>query len=445
MPRRNSIPSYRLHHGSGQAVVTLNKVDHYLGKHGTPESHSEYDRLIAAWLANGKVLRPRGHDLTVEEVLAGDLEYADTAPLPKDEEDIALRAMHLLVVDRGRCIRQQVPSGSPLLIFPSLYNRQRPERPAHPLRLMTIQFEGHLDEIYATLVVRLHHTDAFKVKQLWLDAADFVSQTDEQIGLKMTRHEGQGQITVFADGNVAEISRLMFVKYVHEHLKAKDPNCVRLRHYVCEHCKRPFRDQLAIEEARADGSKHVCCANGKCGKKIILDDIIEQKFSAEETTQQAVAMQAQAQAVLDNESKELILVGHTYVITAEAGQIYRQYTNSDHGIDGEIQFKKPDGKAAPPRVYIQLKSGDSYLTTHKDGTEVFTIKKENHVEYWRDQEYPVMLVVRTSDGRIRWMDVRAYLRRERDAGRAVKQIAFKGEPFTADAVRALRKIILKEK
>lgn len=375
-----------------------------------------------------------------EEVLAGNLEYADMARLPKEEEDIVLRAMHLMVVDRGLCFRHPTPGGSPQLFFPSLYKRERLERPSHPLILMTFRFEGHLDEIYATLVVRLHYTDAFEVHLLWLDAADFVSLTGEKIGLKMTRHEGQAEITVFADGDVAEVSRLMFVKYVHERLKAKDRNCVRVRHYVCENCKRPFRDQLAIEEARAEGSKHVCCAI--CGKKIILVDVIEKRFASEETARQAVAMQVQAQAVLDNESKELILVGHTYVIAGEAGQVYRQYTNSDKGIDGEIEFKKAGGAAAAPLLYIQLKSGDSYLTTRKDGTEVFTIKKENHVEYWREKAYPVMLVVRTSDGKIRWMDVRDYLRRERDAGRAVKQIAFDGEPFTAAAVRAVRDKIL---
>jgi hypothetical protein len=78
----------------------------------------------------------------------------------------------------------------------------------------------------------------------------------------------------------------------------------------------------------------------------------------------------------------------------------------------------------------------------KDGTEVFKIKKENHIQYWREKKYPVMLVVRTSDRRIRWMDVRAYLRREHEAGREVKQIVFNGEPFTADSLRALRKQIL---
>jgi WD40 repeat protein len=375
------------------------------------------------------------------EVLAGELEYADMVRLPKEEEEIVLRAMHLMVVDRGLCIRQHVSNGSPLLIFPSLYKRERPERPSHPLILMTFRFAGHLDEIYATLVVRLHHTDAFEFKQLWLDAADFVSLTGEKIGLKMTRHEGQAEITVFADGNVSEVSRLMFVRYVHEHLKSKDPYCVRVRHYVCEKCKQPFGDRATIDQARVDQQKYVFC--GRCGKKVHLDDVIELRFSAEETARQAREMQEQAQAALDNESKELILVGDTYVIVGGAGQIYRQYTNSDHGIDGEIEFKRDNGEAASILLYLQLKSGDSYLSPRKDGREIFTIKNPRHAEYWRVRKYPVMLVVRTSDGRIRWMDVRAYLQREHDAGRKVKQIVFNGEPFTAKALLELRKQYLR--
>ena len=43
-------------------------------------------------------------------------------------------------------------------------------------------------------------------------------------------------------------------------------------------------------------------------------------------------------AVIDNESHELLAVHHKGLIVAEVGQIYRGYTNSDHGIDGEIEF-----------------------------------------------------------------------------------------------------------
>jgi len=53
-----------------------------------------------------------------------------------------------------------------------------------------------------------------------------------------------------------------------------------------------------------------------------------------------------------------------------------------------------------------------------------------------------MLVIRTSDGVIRWMDVSEYLKRESAGGREVKQIVRDGEPFTALSLRHLRTRLL---
>lgn len=46
-------PAYRLHKPTGQAVVTLDSRDSYLGRHGTEPSHGACDRLFSEWLANG--------------------------------------------------------------------------------------------------------------------------------------------------------------------------------------------------------------------------------------------------------------------------------------------------------------------------------------------------------------------------------------------------------
>lgn len=63
MSHRQSVPSYRLHKQSGQAVVTLtdnlgNRRDKLLGKHGTAESRAEYLRVIAEWEAAGRRFPP---------------------------------------------------------------------------------------------------------------------------------------------------------------------------------------------------------------------------------------------------------------------------------------------------------------------------------------------------------------------------------------------------
>ncbi|MEX0613107.1 MAG: hypothetical protein WD738_09250 [Pirellulales bacterium] len=58
MPRlTRSIPSYRKHRASGQAVVTLGGRDYYLGPWGTKASKFEYDRLVGEWLQQGRQFR----------------------------------------------------------------------------------------------------------------------------------------------------------------------------------------------------------------------------------------------------------------------------------------------------------------------------------------------------------------------------------------------------
>jgi hypothetical protein len=47
--RALEVPSYCLHRASGRAVVRLGGRDVYLGEYGSPESHEEYERVIADW------------------------------------------------------------------------------------------------------------------------------------------------------------------------------------------------------------------------------------------------------------------------------------------------------------------------------------------------------------------------------------------------------------
>jgi integrase len=86
MPRRNHIPSYRLHKQSGQAVVTLTdglggRRDLLLGKHGTAESRQEYARVIAEWEAGGRKGPASRRDApegpTVNEVLLAFYRHAE--------------------------------------------------------------------------------------------------------------------------------------------------------------------------------------------------------------------------------------------------------------------------------------------------------------------------------------------------------------------------------
>jgi hypothetical protein len=378
-----------------------------------------------------------------DDLLAGLLDYQDFQRLPADDEAVVLRHLHELLVSRAWCLRQPCAGGT-MLTFPSYFRRERMEQPGHPSILVSYRFAGLADEIYATLVVRLHHTTAFESDQLWKSAADFRTQTGKRLGVLLTREpEGTSRLDAYFEPDVDENSRVLFLRYVHDHLTAHAQEVVRLRHYACTNKKcqvwgQPFADRATIDNALALGAKgKLFCPT--CGKPIKLRDLIEEKFNSSEVKEEARQQADASQLQIDNESRELILVGHAYAIAGEAGQIYRGITNSDHGIDGEIEFKDDQGRASGQRLYLQLKSGDSYLSQRKrDDAEVFHIKNPRWASYWRQQAYPVMLVIRTSDGVIRWMDVSDYLRRESREGKPITQIVFDGERLDVMSVRRLR-------
>ncbi len=69
MPRlENRFPRYRKHRSSGQAVVTFDGHEHYLGRHGSAASRRRYKALVAESELAPTALDQK--DLTVVEVIA---------------------------------------------------------------------------------------------------------------------------------------------------------------------------------------------------------------------------------------------------------------------------------------------------------------------------------------------------------------------------------------
>jgi hypothetical protein len=376
-----------------------------------------------------------------EHVLNGDLSYMSSLErLSEEEERFILLSMHQMFLQRGLCLREHTEHG-PLLVFPSYYRRERPELTGHPATLITYRFNGFLQDIYATLVVKLHHTRSFEQHQLWRYAADFKTLTGKQLGVKMTRRsEGAGEFDLYFDAAISIEEKIIFAKYVHEHLLKTATDVVRLRHYVCPHCGTPVGNAEVAMKKLEEGKKDIPCLScDDDAKRIPLWDALEELFASTKVEVDVGALQKEAAAALDNESKERALVGEVISTVALAGQICREFTVSDHGIDMEIEFKSQTGRATGRKVYLQLKSGDSYLRKRRaDGAEIFSIDRR-HAEYWCNQAFPVFLIIRNSQGRVRWMDVQTSLRRT-DIGKAKSavQIVFSGNAFDVMSVRRWR-------
>ena len=88
---------------------------------------------------------------------------------------------------------------------------------------------------------------------LWRYAADFKTGAGKQLGLKLERRgPGLGDLEVFFDPAVSTGEKILFSKYIHEHLQQQARDVERLRHYVCEDCGTPVGNRdLAMTRLNA--------------------------------------------------------------------------------------------------------------------------------------------------------------------------------------------------
>jgi len=129
-------------------------------------------------------------------------------------------------ISRAWCLRQPC-DGTAMLTFPSYFRRERKEQPSHPSLLVTYRFDGPADDIYATLVVRLHHTVAFQSTDLWKSAAEFKTQTGTKLGFTLTREtEGSSRLEVYFEPEPRNENRQ--IRQIRERsLFAQSSNCTQ--------------------------------------------------------------------------------------------------------------------------------------------------------------------------------------------------------------------------
>jgi len=383
--------------------------------------------------------------MTEDAVMAARYEVAPETKLPRGEEEVVLREMLRTMIARGICLKEHTARGSQL-VFPAYFRRERPALPEHPPVFVSYRFQGMLDDVYTTLVVCLHHSKAFEKDELYRDAADFKAPgSNLRAGLKLTRQpDAHGEITVYLDPAISIEVKVIFMQFVDDHLHAahRATNVIRTRYYVCNVCATRVESHENVRKKLLEGKRSIRCV--ECEGFVELFDEIEKRFGSPEIREKARTWERQAQVVIDNQSKELIMESDVSAIVARAAQIYRAVLKRDEGIDAEIEFTTDEGRGTGQRLYLQLKSGDSHLRALKTkGVEIFDIKEPRWAEYWRQQAYPVMLVVRTSNGVIRWMDVSAVLKQRTRQGEAdIRSIEFRAEPFTVESLLKKRAEVL---
>ena len=165
------------------------------------------------------------------------------------------------------------------LVFPSKFNRELPALPGPPRREVAYTFDGPVEDVYATLAVRLFYSGAFDLKDLWKSAAEFRDQLGHGCGFLLDgAEEGRGVISAFFDDKTSVESKVLFLRFIHEHLqrRASSGSVVRERIYRCPACGEEVENRRAVEVRLQGGMDTIPCLY--CNHEIALIDLLEEKF-----------------------------------------------------------------------------------------------------------------------------------------------------------------------
>lgn len=102
---------------------------------------------------------------------------------------------------------------------------------------------------------------------------------------------------------------------------------------------------------------------------------------------------------------ERIGVHKVGLILSEMGLIFRETSNTDTGVDGQIEEVDANNNATGRIMAVQIKSGGSYLYDNGACWKIYV--DEGHKNYWRLFPIPVMLLVyNPSDRNVYFIDIK---------------------------------------
>src|SRR5205085_2158857 len=97
---------------------------------------------------------------------------------------------------------------------------ENPDPPGLKGKTVIFRFEGPILNIYATLAVRLSHSNVFEKKELWKNTVIYTAKIGGTCGISLHNDgEGCGELTLFFDEMATEDTRFLFEEFVKQHLQ----------------------------------------------------------------------------------------------------------------------------------------------------------------------------------------------------------------------------------
>lgn len=183
----------------------------------------EYLDAYASSIVNAAKDEPDGMgSIREDHALSGDFPMGESERLSdSDMERLLLIATVEDLLRHEVALREQGEEGT-YLVFPTQFTRERPVfDEGESTKAAVISFDGPVQHVYATLVVRLAHSGVYTDAKMWHNAVTF-SHPGGKLGLLVDEvHEGRGEITLFFSDKTSNSARIQFESFVLRHLRRR--------------------------------------------------------------------------------------------------------------------------------------------------------------------------------------------------------------------------------
>jgi len=190
------------------------------------------------------------------------------------------------------------------LVFPSAYRLDLPASEKPKGNGVVFRFEGPVENVYATLIVRLTRSSVFTRVATWQSAARFAADAGECTVFLKFDGEGMAELWIGYDG-MPDLLRKQFDRFVHAHLdrRATPGSVTRERQYSCPHDGTAFTSEQ-VEQVIGLGRQGILCP--VCENRVPLRDDYEQVNGTDQST---AAMEASADAEREIAAASAVLRG----------------------------------------------------------------------------------------------------------------------------------------
>lgn len=234
-----------------------------------PELINQYGSSIIISARN----HPRGIGAVSErDVLIGNISFSGFGRLPHAKEILILEATVELLIQHDLCFREMG-----YLVFPSEINISRyASKKEHPKIEVAYQFSGSIETIYASLVVRLTHSEYFQREDQWKNVAEF-SRDKKRLGFSLKQiEEGTGELGIYFYPGISDPDRILFIFFITDHLRTKGIHIQEQILLFCPNCSKEVKNRDAIRVRIENGHLDIPCQY--CATNVLIPRSIEERY-----------------------------------------------------------------------------------------------------------------------------------------------------------------------